>query len=464
MVHFNKASLVALSVVALSNARPVKRIAQVIADATHDWEQACLAAGGGQQCNPLSQAAFSTLLAAPGPCAQQDAADNMIDLAHQLNNDAEMIRLTQLFRQQPRNAPDSLSTLYCQTAPRNAELNGLFNCQFAGVNPTVFTGNVQVGAAGTIPFGLNAPVNPPGACPASATPVPDGQQLEQLVQSPGTGKQVDTAPPAKSTDAAPPATSPVVNTAPAPSPAVPATAPAADSKPFTLSNGQDAQALNAKFATLTSDSACTDGDQACTDGGFAQCVGGKFVVSGCAGGTQCFALPLVNKAGTSLACTTEGDAEARIAATGATGGITGNGSAAPVSAPAAPVASPAAPVASPAVPESTPAAPAPAPAPSADANAKPFALDNGKDAQALNRKFQGLSTTSSCNLGDNACINGGFAQCVNGSFVVTGCAGGLTCAAVPLVNSRGTSIVCTTQDDALARIAASGAAGGLTGQ
>lgn len=88
--------------------------------------------------------------------------------------------------------PDSLSTLYCQTAPRNAELNGLFNCQFAGVNPTVFTGNVQVGAAGTIPFGLNAPVNPPGACPASATAVPDGQQLEQLVQSPGTGKQVDT--------------------------------------------------------------------------------------------------------------------------------------------------------------------------------------------------------------------------------------------------------------------------------
>lgn len=43
MVHFNKASLVALSVVAISNARPVKRIAQVIADATHDWEQACLA-------------------------------------------------------------------------------------------------------------------------------------------------------------------------------------------------------------------------------------------------------------------------------------------------------------------------------------------------------------------------------------------------------------------------------------
>lgn len=67
----------------------------------------------------------------------------------------------------------------------------------------------------------------------------------------------------------------------------------------------------------------TDGDQACLDGGFAQCVGGSFVVNQCAGGTQCFALPLVNKAGTSLACTTQDDALSRIQATGAQGGIDG---------------------------------------------------------------------------------------------------------------------------------------------
>ena len=60
------------------------------------------------------------------------------------------------------------------------------------------------------------------------------------------------------------------------------------------------------------------------NGGFAQCSGGKFQVSGCSGGTQCFALPLVNKPGTSLACTTESDALARIAAPGATGGLTGS--------------------------------------------------------------------------------------------------------------------------------------------
>jgi len=81
-----------------------------------------LAAGGGQACNPLSVAAFSTLLAAPEPCAQQNAADNMIDLAKQLKGNAEMIRLTQLFRQTPRNAvsKSSFSIAYSSTDQRIA--------------------------------------------------------------------------------------------------------------------------------------------------------------------------------------------------------------------------------------------------------------------------------------------------------------------------------------------------------
>ena len=69
---------------------------------------------------------------------------------------------------------------------------------------------------------------------------------------------------------------------------------------------------------------CAEGDQACIDGGFAMCVSGAFVNVGCGTGTQCFALPLVNSAGTSLACTTQDDAASRIAAPGATGGITGS--------------------------------------------------------------------------------------------------------------------------------------------
>jgi hypothetical protein len=67
---------------------------------------------------------------------------------------------------------------------------------------------------------------------------------------------------------------------------------------FTLQNGKDAQAQNAQFQSLTANSPCTDGQQACVQNQFAQCAGGKFELTPCSGGTQCFALPLVNKPGT----------------------------------------------------------------------------------------------------------------------------------------------------------------------
>ncbi|KAG6852390.1 hypothetical protein C0991_012484 [Blastosporella zonata] len=289
------------SLAALTSAAPIhtiqKRIAQTIADATHDWEQACLAAGGAQQCNPISQVAFTSLLAAGKNCDQQDAADQMINLAKTLNNDAEMIRLAQIFVQQPRNAPDSLQVPYCQVAPKNAELNGLFHCQFAGSDFTKFSGD----QTGNLPLGVAA-VTPPGSCPAKTDgPVPDGVQLNTLVQSPGTGAAASV--PAAAVDAVD-----VGAAAPSPAPA---------SGGFQLQNGKDAKALNDKFASLTASSQCTDGDQACVAGGFAQCVGGKFLITQCARGTVCAALPLVNKPGTSIACTTAADRDARIAATGA---------------------------------------------------------------------------------------------------------------------------------------------------
>jgi len=92
---------------------------------------------------------------------------------------------------------------------------------------------------------------------------------------------------------------------------------------FTLQNGKDAQALNKKFEGLTPASPCTNGEEACVEGKFAQCVGGKFSLLSCAGGLQCFALPLDNKPGTSIACDSLADAEARIAGTGAKGGLAG---------------------------------------------------------------------------------------------------------------------------------------------
>lgn len=85
-----------------------------------------------------------------------------------------------------------------------------------------------------------------------------------------------------------------------------------------------------------------------------------------------------------------------------------------------------------------------------------FALQNGIDAINLNNQFQSLTASSPCTSG-NACVNGEFAQCVNGQYVLTSCGSGLICAALPLVNSAGTSVTCTTQADLNSRIAATGA-------
>ena len=116
-----------------------KRIAQTISDSTQPWVKACQAAGGADKCNTISVNAFQTLLAAAGPCDQQNSADQMIDLAKTLNNDPDMITLAQIFAQQPRNTvrpirgdffPNvvlisklqrtSQAVPYCQQAPANA--------------------------------------------------------------------------------------------------------------------------------------------------------------------------------------------------------------------------------------------------------------------------------------------------------------------------------------------------------
>jgi len=182
MVQFSPLFVSAVLFSSLAIATPLdKRISQIISDSTPAWSKACTAAGGAEKCQPVAQTAFMSLLAGGNSCKQQDAADSMVDLANQLNNDADMIRLAQIFVQQPRNAPDGLQVPYCQIAPKNAELNGLFHCQFAGSHFPLFSGD----QTGNVPLGLTA-VNPPGSCPANPDgPVPNGVQLETLVSSPG---------------------------------------------------------------------------------------------------------------------------------------------------------------------------------------------------------------------------------------------------------------------------------------
>lgn len=342
-------TFVALALAAASvHGAPVhKRIAQVISDSTTKWEAACDAAGGGAQCNQVAVASFSTLLAAPGPCEQQNAADNMVDLAKTLSSNADMIKFAQIFAQQPRNSPTSLSVPYCQSAPRNAELNGLFQCQFQGDNPTTFVGSIAVGGNGTIPFGMSAPVSPAGSCPANPSgPIADGSQLVDLTQNPGVGGTTasnDTTSGSNgTTTVATPSATPSSDSSdsdcgedpsePMPtaslamaasSPAAASATPSSTSGNFKLANGQNAQKLNAQFAALTVTSPCTEGTNACVNSAFAQCVGGSYVTQSCGSGLICAALPLVNSAGTSITCTTNADALARISATGAQGGLTG---------------------------------------------------------------------------------------------------------------------------------------------
>ncbi|KAI0045706.1 hypothetical protein FA95DRAFT_95365 [Auriscalpium vulgare] len=141
------------------------------------------------QCIPITSNMSTTLLATAGPCDQQDVADAMVDIARKLNNDAGMILVAQIFAQQPRNTSDSLSVPYCQVAPKNAELVGLYQCQFQGANLTQFAGGVTVGAVGTMPLGMTSPLTPAGSCPAHpAGPILNGTELINQVSGPGVGQ------------------------------------------------------------------------------------------------------------------------------------------------------------------------------------------------------------------------------------------------------------------------------------
>ncbi|KAF9219768.1 hypothetical protein BS17DRAFT_788759 [Gyrodon lividus] len=354
-MQFTTFVALALAAVPIQGAPLRKRIAQTISDSTTQWEKACDVAGGGAQCNQIAVAAFGTLLAAPGPCEQQNAADSMIDLAKTLNNDPDMIKFAQIFAQQPRNSPTSQSVPYCQSAPRNTELSGLYQCQWQGDDPKTFVGGLAVGGNGTIPFGSSAPISPPGSCPANPSgPIPDGTQLVGITQNPGVGgasnstngnatptifatptTTIGSALPTGTTDLSDEdgdgdcddettSASATIPSTPA-AIATPSSSPSSGNNSFIISNGQAAQTLNAQFATLSANSSCTEGVNACVNGSFAQCVSGSFVTQACGPTLTCAALPLVNSPGTSITCTTTSDALARIAATGATGGLTGSG-------------------------------------------------------------------------------------------------------------------------------------------
>ncbi|KAG2003457.1 hypothetical protein CC2G_004059 [Coprinopsis cinerea AmutBmut pab1-1] len=88
---------------------------------------------------------------------------------------------------------------------------------------------------------------------------------------------------------------------------------------------------------------------------------------------------------------------------------------------------------------------------------------NALDAQRLNAQYATIKATDSCRSGENACVDGGFAQCIAGKWVVQPCAGALRCYALPLVNAPGTSNTCDTQEGAELRFKNAGVQGGTRG-
>ncbi|KAF8882187.1 hypothetical protein CPB84DRAFT_224139 [Gymnopilus junonius] len=84
----------------------------------------------------------------------------------------------------------------------------------------------------------------------------------------------------------------------------------------------------------------------------------------------------------------------------------------------------------------------PASTPSLDGSVPDFVKQNGLAAQKLNLEFSNLTATDSCQTEQMACIQGQFAQCVSGKWILSPCGGGLTCFALPNVNKNGTSLIC----------------------
>ncbi|KAK0480026.1 hypothetical protein IW261DRAFT_106754 [Armillaria novae-zelandiae] len=129
------------------------------------------AACPGEVCGTLSGAAITPLLAAQPECSQQDMADQIIDAAAQFDaaTQANMIALAIEYRQAEKNTPPDFTTqpptprnsVFCQTAPKNSQLNGLVQAQDPANDPNLFFdpalgATVKLGSqANTFPFGTD---------------------------------------------------------------------------------------------------------------------------------------------------------------------------------------------------------------------------------------------------------------------------------------------------------------------
>ncbi|KAJ7089267.1 hypothetical protein B0H15DRAFT_780275 [Mycena belliarum] len=88
-------------------------------------------------------------------------------------------------------------------------------------------------------------------------------------------------------------------------------------------------------------------------------------------------------------------------------------------------------------------------------------LENAITARFMNQQFASLNETDVCSGNMTACIGISFAMCVSDVWVLTPCANGLACAAVPQSSKLGVVLSCDSADDISQRFAFAGVDSGL---
>ncbi|KAJ7636966.1 hypothetical protein FB45DRAFT_907905 [Roridomyces roridus] len=88
-------------------------------------------------------------------------------------------------------------------------------------------------------------------------------------------------------------------------------------------------------------------------------------------------------------------------------------------------------------------------------------VENAITAQFFNQQFAAMAETDPCTGNQTACVNGAFAMCVEDEWVITPCASGLVCAAVPQSSTVGYVLSCDTTADIEQHFAFAGIDSGL---
>ncbi|KAF5327607.1 hypothetical protein D9619_004807 [Psilocybe cf. subviscida] len=146
----------------------------------------------GQVCGTLAGQAVTPLLAAQPECSQQDLADAIIDASKQFDaaTQTAMVAAAVEYRQVEKNTPPDFTTnpptlrnsVFCQKAPKNAQLNGLVQAQDPANDPDLF---FDPATKSTVRKGTQANTAPFGGAAAPAPAPPAGEpELPVLAEDP----------------------------------------------------------------------------------------------------------------------------------------------------------------------------------------------------------------------------------------------------------------------------------------